>query len=176
MSTFKFETTTSTTTKGPKGQKTTFGGQRVAVTLARLPYKQFVAECREALLNVDIEALYHKAVAADLAPVLIDQAMLEMLASFDKSLANETPDPNYERVGVGLRRYVGNGKGDPSALYVSGVLLKAEVVCQGFGDAPAPKSRPLTLAKNLIKAQCGMGQWVQYILKGDDQDALKIEE
>lgn len=173
---YNFDAVTSTQTKGPKGEKKVYGGQEVAVKLESVGYKEYVARCREALMHTDLEALYHAALQADLAPGLMDDAVAALMASFDKSLANETPDPNYETVGVGLRRYVGKGRGNRDALYVSGVLVDCQVVSQGFGEAPAPKSRALTLAKNLVKDHCGMGQWVQFMLKGDEQDALKIEE
>lgn len=109
------------------------------------------------------------------------QAQGELRDSFLASLAkiDETPveeiEDAYERINdsegnhvKGIKRHRETG-----AIHLTAVVQAKRIITPG--EYPAVKSKPLTLAKNAIKAQLPIAKWRQFKLTSDKVERISVD-
>ena len=179
--------------RGPAGSKVTYGDDLVhVVVITGFRYERLVAKSRDMLANMtdaDIDALVarnytgwqgrgSKAVSCPVTRADFDAARVELLDSFDKTLAgtNEsTTDHVYEPLVVngetvrGCRVYIGNPNGQdaatPGTVYLQGLKIGERVLdAAPNGPVPASQSNPKTVAKGVLRSRLPVARYVSYKL------------
>lgn len=167
-------------TKKKGGKK--YGGAKGTVKLQHLSYKD-AAQDSLRMIEKPGSDLDLKLKAAQITGVkdseLLQKAFDDVKASVEKSANSESEgmswmsplEVNGQKI-PGMFVYKGNDPAKRGNVYMSGILESEEITDQGFGRAPASKSKDLTKLKSAMRSMLPLGKWRSYRVNMDSVENI----
>lgn len=136
-------------------------------------YERILEKSLNELNSLDVDELKKEAQAKGIDPILIDEAKSAVEVSISTSLSKpeqvEVEDvSHYAKLHNGIKVHLGTGE-----VYLNGVVRSKVVLTPG--TYKEVKSRPLTIAKDIIKNKLTMSDYRQFKLTPEQVHAVTSE-
>jgi len=181
-STTMFVTHKGTKKTGPKGDKKTHGGQKVQVELEHAPFGELMKQSLYDLDNMGHKKHVMKKIMekTGVDEETASQAYDEVHAYLSKDEpmmeAYKKPLTLAGKTVPGVTVYAGKDKSKQGTIYLSGVVTGHKELDPGHGKAPAPKSKPKTLAKQALQNMLPIGSHRQYTMTLEGLASMTVKE